>query len=612
MRVLVVDHQDSFTYNVVEELRRLGAEVTVADVDDPGPDPSRADAVVLSPGPGRPRDGGLARRALDSGRPVLGVCLGHQLMALRCGGEVARVAPVHGVATPIEHDGRGLFRGLPQGFSAVRYNSLAVTEVPGELLVTARSPDGVVEGIRHVKKPWWGVQFHPESVGTKHGREILANFLELAGLPRLRRRRIPVRVRPEDVFASLFDGVPGSFFLDSPDGWVAMGAGRLRELPDWGVAGLGAPPAAQPAAWPFGFRPGWVVALDYEAARGHVIEAPRAVVVGPEEVSLVWRSSTPSHPAAEDPGDDGEYAAEARWLEETERRICAVAAEDRPPARGRLPRAWLRFRDSREAYLKKIADAQERIAAGDTYEVCLTTQIEGRVERELGFGDFLRLRDANPTGRGGFMGLGNLTMLSSSPELFLSVVDGRVISKPIKGTRPADADPAELARHPKDCAENLMIVDLVRNDLTRVAVPGTVRVDKFLDVESYATVHQLVSTVSAELRTASTEAIRAAFPGGSMTGAPKESTMEILSRLEGAPRGLYSGAFGYLGADGSLGLSMTIRTIVARGRDIGYGVGGAILAASDPAAEWEEILVKAQPLLRLVDAAGIEGEDAAR
>lgn len=180
-------------------------------------------------------------------------------------------------------------------------------------------------------------------------------------------------------------------------------------------------------------------------------------------------------------------------------------------------------------------------------------------------------------------------------------------SKPIKGTRPRGATPEEdaaiareLATNPKDRAENLMIVDLVRNDLARGAQPATVQVDKLFDVETYATVHQLVSTVSAELGEKDpVDCVRAAFPGGSMTGAPKIRTMDIIDELESGPRGIYSGGLGYFSLDGAVDLSMVIRTLVLTPGHLEYGVGGAILALSDPDAEWEEIRVKTRPLLGL-------------
>ena len=151
----------------------------------------------------------------------------------------------------------------------------------------------------------------------------------------------------------------------------------------------------------------------------------------------------------------------------------------------------------------------------------------------------------------------------------------------------------------KDRAENLMICDLLRNDLGRVAVPGSVKVPVLCGIESFATVHQLVSTITAELLPGKTpvDALRAAFPGGSMTGAPKERSMDILAELEGEPRGIYSGAIGYIDAAGTMDFSIVIRTIVVEGGVATYGTGGAITRLSDPEEEWEEILVKAKPIL---------------
>ena len=204
-----------------------------------------------------------------------------------------------------------------------------------------------------------------------------------------------------------------------------------------------------------------------------------------------------------------------------------------------------------------------------------------------------------------------MEVCSASPERFLTVRGREVEAKPIKGTISADQDPTLLTTDPKTRAENLMIVDLLRNDLSRVCEPGTVRVPKLMQVESYATVHQLVSTITGQLRASATavDALRATFPPGSMTGAPKLRTLELLDGLERRARGIYSGAIGWFSLSGACDLSITIRTIVSEPGRSTIGVGGAITAQSDPAAEFEEILVKALAPLAAVGGR-IAGEDA--
>jgi para-aminobenzoate synthetase len=200
-----------------------------------------------------------------------------------------------------------------------------------------------------------------------------------------------------------------------------------------------------------------------------------------------------------------------------------------------------------------------------------------------------------------------VALLSASPERFLSIgVDGVVESKPIKGTRPRGATPAEdeamrgdLLAQEKDRAENLMIVDLVRNDFNMVCQVGSVHVPRLFDVETYAPVHQLVSTIRGTLRPgqSAVDCVRAAFPGGSMTGAPKIRTMEIIDRLEEGPRGPYSGALGWFSLSGGADLSIVIRTLVVTEGQVTFGVGGAIVALSDPYEEFEETVVKSRAML---------------
>jgi para-aminobenzoate synthetase len=280
---------------------------------------------------------------------------------------------------------------------------------------------------------------------------------------------------------------------------------------------------------------------------------------------------------------------------------------------------------SRDQYLADIATCEHHLRAGDSYELCLTNQISAESATDP-LALYMELRRVNPAPFASYLRFGDLAVLSSTPERFLRVdPSGVAEAKPIKGTAHRADSPAEDARlaqalrtSEKDRAENLMIVDLMRNDLGSVCAVGSVEVPALMEVESYETVHQLVSTVRGRLRpdASALDCVRACFPPGSMTGAPKLRSVEILDRLEGRARGVYSGVIGYLGLGGGCDLSVTIRAIVLDAGRATIGAGGAIVLQSDPEREFEEMLLKAAAPLRAIapgaDLASISLEDPRR
>jgi para-aminobenzoate synthetase len=291
-----------------------------------------------------------------------------------------------------------------------------------------------------------------------------------------------------------------------------------------------------------------------------------------------------------------------RWLREM-RLTNLPEVEAATPSAGRV--TW---RDSRETYRAKVMAAQEHLAAGESYELCLTNQASVRCPEDP-FTVYQQLRRVNPAPYAAFLRLPGIAILSSSPELFLKVDrDGGVTARPIKGTRRRTAGDVgvveDLRSSEKDRSENLMITDLLRNDLGRVCAIGSVRVPSLFAVESFATVHQLVSTVTGRLRPelGAIDLLEAAFPPGSMTGAPKLRSMALLEALEGAPRGPYSGAIGYLSRCGAAQLSVVIRTAVIADGSATIGVGGAVVALSDPDAEVAEMELKAEAVLTALGA----------
>jgi len=263
---------------------------------------------------------------------------------------------------------------------------------------------------------------------------------------------------------------------------------------------------------------------------------------------------------------------------------------------------------TREEYERAVGRIQAHIAAGDIYQANLSQRFEVSVA-----GDpadlYLRLREANPAPFGAFLRYPDFTLVSASPERFLELRNGRVETLPIKGTRPRGKTPLddrrladELEASAKDRAEHLMIVDLERNDLGRVCRTGSVRVPERFRLEAHPTVWHLVSTVEGELAEGldAVDLVRASFPGGSITGAPKLRAMEILEGLEPTRRGPYTGSIGYWGLDGNLDLSIVIRTAIVTGDRAYVQVGGGIVADSDPACEYQETLDKAAALVRAI------------
>jgi para-aminobenzoate synthetase len=305
---------------------------------------------------------------------------------------------------------------------------------------------------------------------------------------------------------------------------------------------------------------------------------------------------------------DEETEAEA-WLDEAEAAVHEALSEAAQPepdeSFGEPSESTVTFAcgRGREQYLADIARCQAELAAGESYEVCLTDQISTSASPDP-FDLYRNLRRSNPAPFAAYLKLGDVAVVSSSPERFLSVDrERRVEARPIKGTTSRAADPeqdaalkAELTSDEKTYAEHLMIVDLLRNDLGIVCEVGSVAVPELMVVEDYATVHQLISTIEGTLSAdrSAAECARACFPGGSMTGAPKQRTMEIIDDIEAEARGVYSGAIGYFGLDGVMDLSIVIRTIVLREGRTTIGAGGAIVMQSDPEDEFDEILLKAR------------------
>ena len=386
------------------------------------------------------------------------------------------------------------------------------------------------------------------------------------------------------------------------------------------------PDAAAATGLPAGLRGGYVGYFGYEARaamgleHGHPVpgylpahEAPTPDSLWlPAVRYLVHEHARPGAAARSWlAGDESWCEAAERLLSAAGERASEIASDSTPVNTPELTEPLLFPAPAAEAYMDSVRASQHEIYEGNSYEVCLTAQTGARIQNpspELFFELYRRQRAHNSAPYAAYLRCGDFSVLSSSPERFLSVDTHRnAQTKPIKGTVPRGATPEEdaaaaawLRTDEKTRAENLMIVDLLRNDLSTVSDPASVRVPVLMGVESYSTVHQLVSTVSSRLSEgiSAVAAARACFPGGSMTGAPKPSTMQIIEGLEGRARGVYSGVLGFVSTDGSANLSIVIRTLVAHDEGtVTLAAGGAIVADSDPTAEYEEMLTKLRAAL---------------
>jgi para-aminobenzoate synthetase component I len=434
---------------------------------------------------------------------------------------------------------------------------------------------------------------------------------------RLLRHPLAGRIDPEEAFRALAAGGDDVFWLDSGrHGVHVLGSGE-RILPERGAVmatlkhELDREPIELYRSYPGfdGFRLGVVGWVGYEVREEttgvpvtrHSRHPEAAFLRVDRALAIDVENGTADLLALGD-----EWAGDlAAWRDD----LVARLADPPPPPPKPASDAAVRWRDDEATYLANVRACLDAIREGETYQICLTTtaEIDGSFDDVA---SYLALRTASSSHHGGFLRIAGTSLLSASPERFLEVdAEGLVRTRPIKGTRPrasihvADEELAnELLESEKERAENVMIVDLMRNDLSRVCELGSVTVTSLLAVESYPAVHQLVSEVEGRLKPGLTavDALAACFPAGSMTGAPKIRATQILDRLESGSRGIYAGTFGFFGYDGQADLAMVIRSIVLDADGASVGAGGGITTLSDPDEEYAEMRLKARaPLAAL-------------
>ena len=706
MNILLVNNYDSFTFNLYQYLGEIFevAPCVVNHDDVLYCDIAEFDAVVISPGPGNPQtpsDLGISLEIVERAEiPILGICLGHQVI-VHCSGGIVKHAnePRHGYVDDIYHDKRGIFSELPSPFNAVRYHSLAGYDpLPENLNITARTGDGIIMAVEDARRPVWGVQFHPESAYTSFGRELLKNFRDLA-LPYKNKNRVntsynivslnqllnlnksskrifigefeshindiksgrwkiqfssvQVDVSPDRVFETLYGEAEHAVWLDSSapsDGekqfsYFGDDSGRSafnyeyfltrnikingeeQQLEDGAdffnfIEVLSSLKIVGDDLLPFDFYGGVLGYFGYELQAITELTQVRHVSTKPDAAGIfatrfivydhkfkryfVVSLSNLGHFEVD---NKVEYIENEVWSKNTLNTIASLAdaepvlySEDYP-----INEVIFTMDDGKPEYLRKIQICKEHIRNGETYEVCLTNRIRTKVDIDA-LQLYQVLRRVNPAPRSAYIRHRGLSILSCSPETFVTLGrEGLVSAKPIKGTRRRLPNPREderikqdLATNKKDFAENLMITDLLRNDLNRVCSIGSVDTPKLMEVETFKSVHQLVSTISGKIlpELKAVDLFKATFPPGSMTGAPKKRTLSIIDSLEDSARGVYSGSIGYFSGNGIADLNVVIRTVLVESGELEIGVGGAVIHLSDPDEEFDETLVKAHALMK--------------
>ncbi|MDX2249746.1 MAG: aminodeoxychorismate synthase component I [Bacteroidia bacterium] len=689
MRTLIIDNYDSFTYNLFQQIAEVSNheplvfynnEITIEQIRELNPY-----NIVISPGPGSPvvpADFGVCADVLKTitDIPVLGVCLGHQGLGHYFGGKVEH-APyaMHGRIREVWHNDNALFQGIPQGFPVVRYHSLVVNNnLPDCFEKLAWTADDILMGIRHKDLPFWGMQFHPESIKTSYGHDLIRNFFQITeqfyqenGMTDRKLtsegismdhnfsfrnkgekhevvyEKLDMNPDSHQVFDNLYGDDENVFWLDSSklekglsrfsymgkygeskedilvtykskekllkvekDGMVKYREGEtIFDFLDEKIREY----ATMTEELPFKFNCGFVGYLGYElkqdCAPVGALDAniPDAVFVFASRLIVFDHEENTTYLLALTPKSDSADAQ--KWIAKTKEKLQHLS-----PLTPLVPhfsdeKVSFKLHMGYDQYIDAIKECQRNIIDGETYEVCLTNSVSTKQDIDPYY-LYRVLRETNPAPYSTYMRFADVSVISSSPEQFLDIrPDGWVYTKPIKGTLERSADPVvdqaikeRLQESEKDQSENLMIVDLLRNDLGRVCEIGTVSVPHLMAIESYATVHQMVSTVKGRLRSnlSAVDCIKATFPGGSITGAPKIRTMEIIDKVEGLARGVYTGSVGFLGLNGTSELNIAIRTAVMAGDEITIGSGGAIVALSDPHNEFKEIMIKVYPLVKAI------------
>jgi len=709
MKILLIDNYDSFTYNVYQYLKEMKNEVictrndkiSIKEIEEMNPD-----IVFISPGPGNPTSAGICLEVVKHFKgkiSIFGICLGHQVIGEAFGGKIVHAKELnHGKTSKIYTNSKGVFKNLPSEFIATRYHSLVVEKetLPECFEITCQTSDGEIMGIRHKDYNIEGVQFHPESIMTDIGKNILLEFLqlterligkylsnastdyedaniikldELNGVKKIGVKQYALKFNIKKNFLNIFENIRAKYgecnctILDSVEGpTIDCGNSYIgvfpqyeliisnkkmkiitknkyiygifienfKELYDIKEDNFNLEERKFSDIYPIistifkaekihdlniDFSNGLIGAFSYEYL--HYIEKIQNTndsILKFPDVHLKYFSTILQYDKAASElvvidnvitGIEQIKLNIEGLLEEKENLISNYT--DNNVTKESTVETFSNM--TKEEFFDKVAIAKQHIKDGDIFQIQIGRRLHVK-QKIKPFDIYKKLRKINPSPYMFYWECKDYQLISNSPELQLKVENEKVIIRPIAGTskgkgktkEEAKALREDLENNPKEQAEHIMLVDLARNDIGRIAIPGSVKVSKLMNTEEFSNVFHLTSNVEGEIlgEINTMKLFESTFPAGTLTGAPKVRAMEIINELENEERGPYGGAFGFFEFNGNILSSITIRTILRKGEDLYLQASAGIVADSKDYLEWNEIQHKTETIKQVLNTCG--------
>lgn len=668
LKVLIIDNYDSYTHILSNYVWYVSGNkpiilkndsITIEDVKL-----LDFDCIILSPGPGKPsrnKDVGICEEIINEYKhlPILGICLGHQLLALKNGATIVRLdKPKHGHLSKLKiTKSHELLSNIEDQGDIMRYHSLTIDTNSNldNIEILARSnDDDAIMAIKIKNRPHYGIQYHPESIGTKNGIKIIENFIAISKsytatktkkLHSLHFKSRDLNLANIDFFDKTYKESDFSFWLDSnrDDNKISLlgEADQVFAIKDnilfiydivnnkkllkkkienidpykfireeLNEVNVKLPNQGE---FPSDFMGGLISVFTYESKKYNGYYCDEKSKISKSFLDFDILLFKVSSFIVLDPKTNKYWTATVSELKRdflsfddkiqnklslSKENTCVESTKNLLLKLRNNEGYWV---DSKEDYIKKINRIFDLLRAGETYEVCLTNMC--RINAEIdSFLLYKTLKEKNNVEYAAYIKFDDCKILSMSPEKFVSLSDeGKIYSEPIKGTRKRGENKkedqaliTEMIESEKDKSELFMITDLIRNDVSKVSKQGSVNVVDLRKFEKYSNVIQQSSLIESEIADNfdSVDLFKYLFPGGSITGAPKLRTCEIIESLEDFDRGVYTGSLGYFSYSGTMNFNICIRTVEMNNEELRFGAGGAIIIDSCPESEYEEIVVK--------------------